>query len=45
MRNQTNVSPTLGAEIFGITAVDPPGTGTAARWIEPIDYPIESIDE
>jgi hypothetical protein len=43
MRNETDVRPTIGTEIFSITAMDPAAAGAAARRIEPIDDPVESI--
>ena len=43
MSNETDVTPTLGTKIFGIPAVDPAAAGAAARRIEPIDDPVESI--
>jgi len=43
MRNETDVRPTIETEILGIPALDSTTAGAAARRIEPIDDPVESI--
>jgi hypothetical protein len=45
MKHRLNLLPTIGAKIFGVTAVNAPRASAAARRVEPIDEPIQTIRE
>jgi hypothetical protein len=45
MKHRQNLLPTTGAKIFGVTAVNASGAGAAARRVEPVNEPIQTIRE
>ncbi len=43
MKHRQNLLPTTGAKIFVVTAVNASGAGAAARRVEPVNEPIQTI--